>query len=120
MPATNTAAKQRVPGEEAEKPQEIPAKGWVQVAKRGWAEAKADNVPLMAAGMAYYAFLAIFPALIAAVLLYGLFADPAPIAAQVNALGPAVPQEIKQTMTDQIAVAQGRGAGWGAVIAILL
>jgi membrane protein len=119
--ATQTEQKaERVPGGTAEKPTDVPAKGWAAIAKRGWAEAKVDNVPLLAAGMAYYAFLAIFPALIAAVLLYGLIADPAQIAAQVNSLGAAIPQEIRQTITDQITVAEGRGAGWGAVVAILL
>ncbi len=109
-----------VPGGTAEKPTQVPAKGWVQIAKRGWAEAKTDNVPLLAAGMAYYAFLAIFPGLIAAVLIYALVADPAQIAEQVNNLGSALPAEIRQTITDQITLAESRGAGWGAVIAILL
>jgi membrane protein len=110
----------KIPGGTAEKPSQVPAKGWVQIAKRGWAEAKTDNVPLLAAGMAYYAFLAIFPALIAAVLIYALVADPAQIAEQVNNLGSALPAEIRQTITDQINLAQGRGAGWGAVAAIAL
>ena len=64
--------KKQVPGGEADKPTEIPAKGWLQVVKRGWAEAKADQVPLLAAGVAFYAFLALFPSLIATVLIYGL------------------------------------------------
>ncbi|SDS13769.1 membrane protein [Friedmanniella luteola] len=120
-PPPQTSAEARgVPGGTAEKPSQVPAKGWVQIAKRGWAEAKADNVPLLAAGMAYYAFLAIFPALIAAVLLYGLFADPATIAEQVNNLGAALPEDIRKTITDQITLAAGSGAGWGAVIAIAL
>ena len=120
-PAADTAEVKQVPGSEAEKPQQIPAKGWVQIAKRGWAEAKADNVPLMAAGMAYYAFLAIFPAIIAAVLLYSFFADPSTIASQLDALGSAIPDNIKQTITGQIALAAGNGkVGFGAVLAILL
>jgi membrane protein len=120
MPAAQTKADQ-VPGAEADKPQEIPAKGWFQIAKRGWAEAKADNVPLMAAGMAYYAFLAIFPAIIAAVLLYSFFADPTTIASQLDALGSAIPADIKKTITDQIGLAAGNGkVGFGAVIAILI
>lgn len=121
MPPTNTKSPSPIPGEEAEKPQEIPAKGWVQIAKRGWAEAKADQVPLLAAGMAYYAFLAIFPAIIAAVLLYSFFADPSTIASQLNALGDAIPSDIKKTLTDQIGLAAGNGkVGFGAVIAILV
>jgi membrane protein len=111
----------KVPGGTANKPSQVPAKGWLQIAKRGLAEAKTDNVPLLAAGMAYYAFLAIFPALIAAVLLYGFFADPTQIAQQIDALGSAIPPDIKKTITDQIAMAAGNGkAGFGAVVAILL
>jgi membrane protein len=121
MPAAETTGVQQVPGSEADKPQEIPAKGWFQIAKRGWAEAKTDNVPLMAAGMAYYAFLAIFPAIIAAVLLYGFFADPATITTQLDALGSAIPKDIKDTLTAQIGLAAGNGkVGFGAVIAILI
>src|SRR3954447_99121 len=121
MSTTEMKRADEVPGDDADKPQQIPAKGWVQVAKRGWAEAKVDNVPLMAAGMAYYAFLAIFPAIIAAVLLYGFFADPSTIAAQLDALGSAIPADIKKTLTDQITLAAGNGkVGWGAVIAIVI
>jgi membrane protein len=110
-----------VPGGQADKPTEVPAKGWVQIAKRGWAEAKVDNVPLLAAGMAYYTFLAIFPALIAAVLLYGLFADPATINQQVGNLGPALPGPVKDLITQQLTMASGSGkAGFGAIVAILL
>ena len=121
MPAAQSKSTETVPGEGADKPQEIPKEGWFQIAKRGWAEAKTDNVPLLAAGMAYYAFLAIFPALIAAVLLYSFFADPAQIQSQIEALGTAVPAEIRQILTDQITAASGNGAvGFGAVIAILV
>ena len=121
MPTAQTDEADQVPGEEAEKPQDIPAKGWFQIVKRGWAEAKADNVPLMAAGMAYYAFLAIFPAIIAAVLLYSFFADPSTIASQLDALGSAIPADIKKTLTDQIGLAAGNGkVGFSAIIAILV
>lgn len=42
------------PGAEAEKPTQIPKRGWLQVVKRAWAESKTDQVPLMAAGVAFY------------------------------------------------------------------
>ena len=90
-----------LPGEDAERPSQIPARGWRQVAQRGWAEAKADQVPLLGAGVAFFAFLALFPALIALVTLYGLFADPGVIADQINN--------------------QNRAAlGWSALIAIVV
>ena len=68
-------AEQEVPGATAESPQEIPARGWLQVVKRGWAEAKADQVPLLAAGVAFYAFLALFPAMVA-VVMSSLWVNP--------------------------------------------
>lgn len=111
-----------VPGEEAEKPQEIPAKGWLQIAKRGWKEAKEDQVPLMAAGVAFYAFLAIFPAIIAGVLLYGLIADPATISAQIDSLGNTIPGAAKELINQQLqdVSSKPKSTGISFVIAVLL
>jgi membrane protein len=108
-----------VPGADAEKPTEIPARGWLQVVKRGWAEAKADQVPLLGAGVAFFAFLALFPAIIALVTLYGLFADPATIAAQVESLS-ALPAEVRQLIVDQVNSRNQTALGVTSVIAILL
>jgi membrane protein len=108
-----------VPGSEAERPKEIPARGWLQIAKRGWAEAKIDQVPLLGAGVAFFAFLALFPALIALVTLYGLFADPAVIAEQVNSLT-ALPAEVRQLIVDQINSQSRAALGWTAVLSIAL
>jgi membrane protein len=107
-----------VPGESAEKPTEVPAKGWLQIAKRGWAEAKADNVPLLAAGVAFYTFLAIFPAMIALVLLYGLVADPGQIAAQVNALGSQVPAAAKELILSNLTTLASRPTASGVSLAV--
>jgi membrane protein len=114
--------KKQVPGGEADKPTEIPPKGWFQVVKRGWAEAKADQVPLLAAGVAFYAFLAIFPALIATVLIYGLVVPPERIAAQIAELTAGLPEDVSKLITDQITLASGQstGAGIGLAISIAL
>ena len=112
--ATQTANEASgVPGGTAEKPTEVPAKGWLQIAKRGWAEAKVDNVPLLAAGMAYYAFLAIFPALIA---------DPSTIATQVDSLGGAVPDAVRDAIKTQLTTQAGKSGalGWSSALTILL
>jgi membrane protein len=113
---------EQVPGGEAAKPTEIPARGWLQVVKRGWAEAKADQVPLLAAGVAFYGFLALFPSLIALVLIYGLVADPAQIASQISQLTAALPEEASKIITDQLQLvsSQQRRAGIGAALAIAL
>ena len=119
---TDRRTEPEVPGEQADRPSEIPREGWFQIAKRGWAEAKADQVPLMAAGLAYYAFLAIFPAIIAAVSLYGLFADPAQIVQQMSSLLQGLPAQARDLIIDQLRNQSARrvGLGIGAVIAIVI
>jgi membrane protein len=122
MIITTTQEQVEVPGGKAERPTEIPARGWTQVAKRGWKEAKADQVPLLAAGVAFYAFLAIFPALIAIVSIYGLFADPSTIANQLNSMTAALPDEAAQLITDQVTALSSRRQtlGISLILAILI
>jgi membrane protein len=115
---TTTQDQVEVPGGKAGRPTEIPARGWLQVAKRGWKEAKADNVPLLAAGVAFYAFLAIFPALIALVSLYGLFADPSTIANQLKSVTEALPPAAQQVIVDQVTMLASRRAALSIGLAI--
>nr|MBA2601272.1 hypothetical protein [Actinomycetota bacterium] len=53
-------------------PLELEPSDWKQALKRTLKEIKADRVTLIAAGMAYYFFLAIFPAFIALIGILGL------------------------------------------------
>ena len=77
-------------------------------------------MPLLGAGVAFYAFLALFPSLIAMVLIYGLVAEPAQIGNQVGQLGGALPEDARKIITDQLQFVSTRqiGAGIGAVVAI--
>jgi membrane protein len=109
-----------VPESKAERPTEIPARGWIQVVKRGWKEAKADQVPLLAAGVAFYAFLAIFPALIAVVSIHGLFADPSTIANQLNSLTATLPEEAARVITDQVTALSTRRQTLGISLVLSL
>jgi membrane protein len=110
------------PGGKAERPQQIPRHGWQQILKRSWAQTQADQVPLLGAGVAFFGFLALFPTLIALVLAYGLFADPATIAAQVQSLGAALPPDVQKLITDQVtAQSQKTGAlSIGLIISLVI
>jgi hypothetical protein len=68
-------------GREARAPHEIPKRGWLEILKRTRKEISRDNVPLVAAGVAFYSLLALPPAFAAAISLWGLIADPAEIQA---------------------------------------
>lgn len=79
-------------GRGATRPAQIPLAGWKDILSRVKAGIKDDNVALLAAGVAFYAVLALFPAVIAAVTLYGLVADPAQIEQQIGSSVGGVPQ----------------------------
>jgi membrane protein len=78
---------------------------------------------MVAAGVAFYAFFAVFPALAAVVSIYGLIADPQTVEQQLNALGQAVPSGARDILASQlkrIASSSGQALGWGLVISLLL
>ena len=109
-------------GDEAGSPTEIPPRGWWQVLRRAMKESTADNVPMLAGGVAFFAFLAVFPAIIAALTLYGLIADPQTVAAQVRSLSDVLPQQAQPIIADQlqsVVSASGRALGIGLVVSVL-
>jgi membrane protein len=119
-----SSSQQTVPGLQADRPSEIPKPGWMQIVKRAWKEAKKDAVPLLAAGVAFYAFLAMVPTLIALVMIYGLVTDDtAAVSDQVASFGSALPAEAEKLITDQmnsLATTSDRALGIGLIIALLL
>jgi membrane protein len=91
-----------LPGIHAEKPTQIPWRGWKQIVKRSWAENKADNMPIIAGGVAFFGFLSIFPALIALISIYGLVASPETVAEQVEELSAQLPDSAAELIGDQL------------------
>jgi len=100
-----------VPGADAATPTQIPAAGWKQIMKRAWQEQKDDNIGLLAAGVAFYAFTALFPALIAAVTVYGLVADPAQVEEQINSLSKTLPRDAASLIGDQLRTIASTSSG---------
>jgi membrane protein len=89
-------------GRDAERPGEIPPRGWFAILKRVKAEVKEDNATLLAAGVAFYAMLAIFPAIIAVVTVYGMVADPAQVESQVSEFAKGLPAGADELITEQL------------------
>lgn len=84
-------AQQQGRGRNAERPTQIPTKGWKDILARLVAEVSDDRVPLIAAGTTFYLLLALFPALAAFVSIYGFVADPKTIAEHIAFLGGVLP-----------------------------
>jgi membrane protein len=109
-------------GREAEHPGQIPPRGWFAVLKRVKAEVKDDNVSLLAAGVAFYAMLAIFPAIIAVVTVYGMVANPNQVQSQVSQFTKSLPSGAGDLLTSQLTnvVQAGRQAlSIGLVLSLL-
>ena len=77
------------------------------------ARIKAHNVVIMAAGIAFYATLALVPTLIALVSIYSIVTDPTEISDQIDSLAanmdPGTAALVKDQLT--IAVAEAKNSG---------
>ena len=109
-----------VPTERApSSPLKLDARGWLAVLKRTAREFQDDQLTDIAAGLTYYAVLAIFPALIALVSILGLVGDSAitPLEENIRALAPGPAQDILLAAIEQIS--SSSAAGLGLVLGIL-
>ncbi|MGH8908060.1 MAG: YihY/virulence factor BrkB family protein [Egibacteraceae bacterium] len=104
---------------QAQQPTQIPWAGWRDILSRTLRETRDDQVALLAAGVAFYAMLGLFPSLIALVAVYGLVADPVQIEAQLESFSAALPPAAAALVTDQIAGATSR-AGTGLTVGLVL
>ncbi|HEX8301117.1 YihY/virulence factor BrkB family protein [Sphingomonas sp.] len=107
----------------APSPWSMPAARWKTVLLRTWAEISDDDIGLIAAGAAFYGFLAIVPALGAIVLLYGLLAEPETVSRHIGELFQNLPRPAAEAIAVQLAtVVETSGAkkGFGLLIALAL
>ncbi|MCX2766685.1 YihY/virulence factor BrkB family protein [Pseudoalteromonas sp. B530] len=89
-------------GFNADRPSDIPALGWWDVSKRLYHSLSQDNLSLVAAGVAFYALLAIFPALAAVVSIYAYFSSPVEMVDQLLPLIELLPPSSQEIMLQQL------------------
>lgn len=121
--AKHISIEERRRGREAERPSEIPKTGWLDILLRTKKEASQDYIGLVAAGVAFYSLLAIFPALAAVISIYGLVADPADIERQINSVMGLIPEQaagILQQQLETLASQPSAGLSIGVAVGILL
>jgi membrane protein len=95
-------AAQRGRGRNAQSPFAFPWKGWKDILLRTWTGIADDHLLALAGGIAFYALLALFPALTAGVSFYALFADPQSIQGQLSLLSNVVPSAAIDIIRNQI------------------
>ena len=105
------------------KPRDIPASGWKVIGLQVKDEIGDNNVSIVSAGVAFYAFLAVFPAIGALVSIYGLAMDPQQLQAQLASISQLMPQqafEIIQSQLEKLVTTSGNALSWSLVIGIAL
>jgi membrane protein len=100
--ASPAAALQPGRGRAAASPTQIPARGWKDILWRTYQEVQKDRVLSIAAGVTYYALLALFPAVAAFIAIYGLFADPSTVSAHIAALQGIMPYGAADIIGEQL------------------
>jgi membrane protein len=106
-------------GRSADIPTQVPARGWKDVLMRVKVESKQDNISLLAGGVAFFGLLALVPALVALVSVYGMVADPEDVEQQVGDALTAAPEEVRDLLTQQLSsITQDTGSALGLAAAI--
>lgn len=101
-PAPNQPEQDAGRGQCAAWPGAIPLRGWKDILLRVFRAFGDNNISLMAAGVSFYALLSLFPAIGAFVALYGLFLDPQAVVQQLNQLSGIVPNDVLDTLINQM------------------
>ena len=101
----------------------MPHRAWTDIAARTYKRSWDDNVALVSAGVAFYAFFALLSLLGLIVLSYGTVADPHDVIAQVQALTAVLPRDVSTVIGDQLmnAVKASQGTkGLGILLTFLV
>lgn len=97
-------------GRFADKPSEIPPAGWKDILLRVYNGIEEDRILANAAGVTYYALLALFPGIAALVSIYGLFSDPSTIASHLDTMSGFAPGGAMDVIRDQLTRLAAQGS----------
>jgi membrane protein len=95
-------ARQLGRGRRARGPAEIPGRGWKDILLRTYHEVQDDRLVALAAGIAFYSLLALFPAIAAGVSSYALVADVGTIGKLLANLSGVIPADSLAIVRDEI------------------
>lgn len=90
---------------------------WFNVARRVWLQIDELHLMLIAAGIAFYGMLALFPAIAAIIAIWGVVADPAVVLPQLEYYRTVIPADAFELVAVQIeglASAPAQTLGWAS------
>jgi len=91
-------------GREANTPRDIPARGWKDILWRMLWSIPENRIMSTSGGVAFFALLAVFPAVATIVSLYGLFADTSTIRDHLSLLAGILPGGVLELIGEQISL----------------
>lgn len=107
--------------EKARHPLKLPPLAWWRVSKRTFGQMGDDALTVIAAGCAFFSLLAIFPAISAIAIIYGLAADPQDAARQLSHFHGVIPDQALALLTQEaqrIASAANHTLSWGLALSL--
>lgn len=90
------------PGAHASSPLGLPGPAWLGVFKRVWVMSGFHELGLLAAGLAFYSFLALTPLIAATVMTYGLIGDVEAVREQMAGIAGIVPPDVARMLERQL------------------
>jgi membrane protein len=85
-------------------PRELGAHHWRQVLRRVGSHVMSDHLPLLSAGIAFFAVLSIAPVLVTAVSVYGAVNTPEQALAQLSETAGMLPPQLEPLVAEQLTV----------------
>lgn len=110
-------------GRDADRPREIPPHGWRDVTVRAFRQVNDQHLSMIAASIAFYGLLALFPAIAATIAIGGSVVAPQQLESQMATVGALLPPEAASIILDQaaqVAAHTGRGLALAAIIGLLI
>ena len=106
---------------DADSPWKYGLSDWLDVLKRTWKEAHHDNVSVIAAGVAFFSLLAVFPLITAALSTFSFFADPGDVNGLTSTFASFLPGEayaILESQVNSVLAAPPINASFGIVLSL--
>ncbi len=108
-------------GQYADSPFAMPLRAWRDVTWRVKAQIAADNLGLISAGVAFYGFLALFPAISVFAIIFGMVVGPSQVTEFMEGVRGVLPAEVFDLIADQLRSVAAEDAGslsFGLVISV--
>ncbi|WP_018983153.1 YihY/virulence factor BrkB family protein [Salinimonas chungwhensis] len=101
----------------------FPLKSWWHICKRVFTKNQEHNLPIIAAGVAFYFLLAIFPLLGAVISFYGLMVSPEELREHMAMLVDVVPSQSRYILEEQLKNLTEKSSStlsWGLLLSIVI